>query len=153
VCLSFFKTLKKVRKFEWDEECNKTFTKLKEYLSNPPVMSRLMVRETLFLYLATIGGAMSAALVREEKDEQRPIYYVSRILRDAKTRYPPIEKLAFVPIITSRKLRPYFQAHSVWVLTKEPLKKALGCFDASGRLLKWAIELSEFDVIFHPVQL
>jgi RNase H-like domain found in reverse transcriptase len=133
--------LKKARKFEWDRECNKVFAKLKKYLSNPLVMSRPMVGETLFLYLAATGSTVSVALVREEKDEQRPIYYVSRILRDAETRYPPIEKLAFTLIITSRKLQPYFQAYSVWVLTNESLKKALGCFDASGQLQKWDVEL------------
>jgi RNase H-like domain found in reverse transcriptase len=111
-------------------------------------MSRPLAGEILFLYLAATGGTVSAALVREEKEGQRPIYYVSRILRDAKTRYPPIEKLVFAIIIASRKLRPYVQAHSVRVLTKDPLKKGFRYFDSSGRLLKWAIELSEFDP--HP---
>jgi hypothetical protein len=43
VCLPIFKTLKKIRKSEWDEDCNMAFLNLKEYLSNPPVMSRLIV--------------------------------------------------------------------------------------------------------------
>jgi RNase H-like domain found in reverse transcriptase len=91
-----------------------------------------MARETLFLYLAATWGVVSATLVQKEKDGQRPIYYVSRIIRDVKTRYPPIEKFSFALIIASQKLRPYFQEHSVWVLTKEPLKKILECFNASG---------------------
>jgi hypothetical protein len=52
--------------------------------------------------------------------------------------------------VASRKLWTYFQAHAIRVLPKEPLKKALGCFDTSRRLLKWAVELSEFDITFHP---
>jgi RNase H-like domain found in reverse transcriptase len=121
-----------VRKFEWDEECNKAFAKLKDYLSNPPMLSRPRPDEILFLYLAATRGTVSAALVREDEEGQRPVYYVFRILRDADTRYPPIEKLAFTVIVASQKLRPYFQAHVIRVLTKEPLKKALGCFDTLG---------------------
>jgi hypothetical protein len=56
VCLPFIKTLKKARKFEWDEECNKVFARLKEYLSNPPMLSRLRPGEVLFLYLAATEG-------------------------------------------------------------------------------------------------
>jgi RNase H-like domain found in reverse transcriptase len=104
VCLPFFKILKKVRKFNSDEICDKAFVKFKEYLSNPPVMSRPKAGEILFLYLAVTGGAVSAALVQEKKEGQRPVCYVSRILRDAETRYPPIEKLAFALIVASQKL-------------------------------------------------
>ncbi|XP_022892635.1 uncharacterized protein LOC111407412 [Olea europaea var. sylvestris] len=50
----------------------------------------------------------------------------------------------------SRKLRPYFQAHSIQVLTNFPLRQVMQKTDASGRLLKWAIELSEFDLTFRP---
>jgi RNase H-like domain found in reverse transcriptase len=124
--------LKKARKFEWDEECNMAFSKLKEYLSNPPVMRRPIVGEVLFLYLATTGGVVSATLVWKEREVQRPIYYVSHILRDAETHYPLIEKLAFALIIASQKLRPYFQAYLIRVLTKESLKKALGCSMLQG---------------------
>jgi RNase H-like domain found in reverse transcriptase len=85
VCLPFFKTLKKARKFEWDEECNKAFARLKEYLSNPPVLSRPRAEEILFLYLAATGGTVSAALIREDEKGQRSVHYFSHILRDAET--------------------------------------------------------------------
>jgi RNase H-like domain found in reverse transcriptase len=95
VCLPIFKTLKKISKSEWDEDCNMAFLNLKEYLSNPPVMSRLIVWAVLFLYHVATEGVVSAALIRKEKDVQRPIYYVSCILRDVETHCPPFEKLAF----------------------------------------------------------
>ena len=63
---------------------------------------------------------------------------------------PLIEKLAFSLITTIRKLRPYFQAHIINVLTDHPLKKATNKLEAVGRLIQWAIELSEFNIRYQP---
>ena len=61
-------------------------------------------------------------------------------------RYPMMEKLAFALIMAARKLKPYFQAHTIIVLTDQPLKRAMSSPEAAGRMALWAIELSEFDV-------
>ena len=61
-------------------------------------------------------------------------------------RYPRIEKLAFALIVASRKLCPYFQAHTIIVIMNQPLRKAMGRPDAAGRMIQWAVELSQFDV-------
>ena len=57
-----------------------------------------------------------------------------------------MEKLILTLVTTSRKLRPYFQAHTVEVLTEYPMKQILNKPETSRRLMKWAIELSEFDI-------
>jgi hypothetical protein len=57
-----------------------------------------------------------------------------------------MEKLAFALVTAARKLLPYFQAHTVIVLTNHPLRKAMNKPDAAGRLILWLIELSEFDI-------
>ena len=82
---------------------------------------------------------------------QRPIYYVSKRLLDAETKYPELEKLALALMVASRELRPYFHAHSIEVLTNYPLSQVLQKSEASGKLLKWAIELGQFEVNFHPL--
>ena len=64
---------------------------------------------------------MNAALIREEKKVQWPVYYVSKRLLDAETQYPELEKLALALVIMSRKLRSYFHAHTIEVLTNYPL--------------------------------
>ena len=61
-----------------------------------------------------------------------------------------MEKLAFALIIAARKLKPYFQAHTIVVLTDKPLRKAMSSLEATGRMTLWAIELSEFDIRYHP---
>jgi hypothetical protein len=92
VCFPFFKAMRKAAKFEWTEECTNAFEKVKQYLANPPRLSRPTAGDTLVLYLATTGHAVSAALVKEEGKEQMPIYFVSHVLRDAEARYTQIEK-------------------------------------------------------------
>ena len=61
-----------------------------------------------------------------------------------------MEKLAFALITASKKLRHYFQAHVIIVMTDHPLKKAMNKVEAAGQLIQWAIELSEFDIRYQP---
>ena len=61
-----------------------------------------------------------------------------------------MEKLILALVITSRKLRPYFQAHNVEVSTEYLMKQILYKPETSGRLITWAIELSEFDIRYKP---
>ena len=107
---------------------------MKAYLSSPPLLSPSQPGEELFLYLAVSPIAVSAALVREEEKVQKPVYYASRALHDAEERYPPMEKLAFALVTAARKLKPYFQAHTVNVLTNKPLWRAMSNPEATGRL-------------------
>ncbi|KAK1587454.1 hypothetical protein Q3G72_013021 [Acer saccharum] len=123
---------------------------LKTYLKSPPLLSKPKDNEVLFIYLAVSNTAVSAVLVREEESNQHPVYYVSKTLLDAETRYSRLEKLALALVMAARKLRPYFQCHSIKVLTAYPLKNILHKPELSGRLTKWAVELSEYDISFHP---
>ena len=91
-------------------------------------------------------AAVSAALVREEDKAQKPVYYASRALRGAEERYLPMEKLTFSLVMIAQKLKPYFQAHTVIILTDKPLRRAISNPEAAGRLTLWVIELSEFDI-------
>ena len=61
-----------------------------------------------------------------------------------------MEKLAFALITAARKLKPYFQTHTIVVLTDQPLKRAMSSPEAVGRMALWAIKLSEFDVQYRP---
>ena len=118
-CLPFFKTLKKA--FTWTDECQQVFKELKKYLTTPPLLSPSKQGKELYLYIAVSPTAISSALIREEDRRQLPVYYTSRALRGAEERYPLMEKLAFTLVTATRKLRPYFQAHSIIVLTNHPL--------------------------------
>ena len=105
-----------------------------------------MPGEELYLYLVVSPYAVSSALIREEGRVQKSVYHTSRALRGAEGRYLIMEKLVFALVTTFRKLRHYFQAHIINVLTDHPLKKAMNKLETAGQLIQWAIELSEFDV-------
>ena len=147
-CLPFFCNLKK--SFEWTDECQKAFEDLKKYLSSLPLLGLSMPGEELYLYIVVSQAAVSAALVRDEGGSQRPVYFISKAFRGAEERYPRMEKLAFALVTTVRKLKPYFQAHIIIVLTDQPLKRAMSSPKAARRMALWAIELNEFDVQYHP---
>ena len=79
----------------------------------------------MYLYLAVTPHAVSSTLVREEGRVQKLVYYTSRALKGVEGQYPQIEELTFALITASRKLRHYFQAHVINVMTDHPLKKAM----------------------------
>ncbi|KAL5556880.1 hypothetical protein UlMin_039116 [Ulmus minor] len=149
-CKPFFQALRKGKDFIWTVDCEQSFQELKSYLGKPPLLSKPHEGDSLILYLAVSKGAVSSALIREEDGVQWPIYYTSKSLLDAETRYPEIEKLALALMVAARKLRPYFQAHTIIIPTKFPLKQVFQKPEASGRLAKWSIELGEFDIQFKP---
>ena len=114
------------------------------------MLSPSQLGEELFLYLAVSPAVVSASLIKEEEKVQKPVYYTSRALRKAEERYLPVEKLAFALVMAAHKLKPYFQAYTVVVLTDRPLRQAMSNPDATGRLALWAIELSKFDIQYRP---
>ena len=63
-CMPFFQLLHKWKRFEWIEECFLAFQQLKEYLSRPPIMSKLEEEEVLFAYIAVASHAVSLVLYR-----------------------------------------------------------------------------------------
>ena len=145
-CLPFFKKLKKAKEFTWNEESQKAFEDFKRYMATPPLLSKPSQGEVLYLYLAVSDKALSAVLVKQEDKVQKPIYYVNKVLHGAELNYSAIEKFALAMIIASRKLRPYFQAHTIEILTDQPLRNVIHSPRASGRLIKWEIERGEFEI-------
>ncbi|GAU21317.1 hypothetical protein TSUD_372110 [Trifolium subterraneum] len=91
--------------------------------------------KTLYLYLAV---------------SEKPVYFVSRTLRGAETRYQKIERLSLAVVITTHKLRQYFQSHQVVLKTDYPIKNVLSKPDLVGRMVAWSVELSEFDITYIP---
>ena len=147
-CQPFFQVLKKA--FQWDAHCEEAFTALKTYLSSPPILVSPFEGELLTLYLAVSDFSTSAVLVRDKDRVHHLVYYCSRALRGAEERYPKMEKLILVLVTTERKLHPYFQAHTIEIPTEYLMKQVLHKPETFGRLMKWAIELSEFDIRYKP---
>jgi hypothetical protein len=100
----------------------------------------------LLLYVVAFDHAVSGVLVHEKDDGakiiQRPIYFVSEALSGAKLNYTEIEKNTYAVLTASRKLKHYFQGYEIIVPTSQPLGDILKNKEASGRIGKWATELS-----------
>ena len=90
----------------------------------------------LFLYLDVSQTVVNSALIREELKVQRLVYYKSQAFQGAEARYPRIEKMFFPLILTSRKFHPYFQARMIFVMTDQPIRKAMSRLDVVGRMVQ-----------------
>jgi hypothetical protein len=95
---------------------------------------------------------VSAALVREVDGEkgkfQSPVYFVSEASLGSKLLYSELEKIAYAMLMATRKLWHYFEAHKVIVLTDQPLNDLFINMEASSRIAKWVMELSEHTIDF-----
>ncbi|WJZ92611.1 hypothetical protein VitviT2T_011596 [Vitis vinifera] len=132
-------------------ECKQPFETVKRYLTEPPILSSPKSDEQLYIYLVVSDYAVSVILFRHIQDkEYRLIYYVSKAMVNVETQYPIMEHTALTLKNVAQNLRPYFQAHQVTILTNQPLRVTLHKPDLSRRMLKWVIELSEYEIKYQP---
>ncbi|RDY09027.1 Retrovirus-related Pol polyprotein from transposon 17.6, partial [Mucuna pruriens] len=110
-----FATLKKGGRFAWTDECEEAFLRLKAMMAAPPVLTRPRPGMPLYLYISVSDDAISSVLIQEERGEQRPVYFTSKVLQGIERRYQKIEKAALAVVVASRRLRPYFQNVSIIV--------------------------------------
>ena len=87
--------MNKWKRFEWTKECALAFQQLKEYLSQPPIMSSPKVDEVLFAYIAVAPHVVSLVLIRVDSGVQRLVYYVRKSLHEAEVCRLPLEKAIF----------------------------------------------------------
>jgi ribonuclease HI len=123
---------------------------LKQYLIDLTTLTPPTPGAPLLLYVATSHSVVSAALVQEKLDgqakKQAPIYFISEVLSTSKKNYTELEKVLYVVLMVSRKLRHYFQAYHIIVPSSQPLKDIMRNREATGRIGKWAAELNEFNI-------
>jgi hypothetical protein len=154
--LPFFKLLKHQEKFVWTPKADQALAQLKDFLSKPPVLTAPRKNEQLLLYLAATTHVVSTTIIVERQEDghaypvQGPIYFVSEVLSESKARYQPVQNLLYAVLITSRKLRHYFQEYSITVSTDYPLGGILRNQDATGRISKWAVKLGALNIDFKP---
>ncbi|GJR71068.1 reverse transcriptase domain-containing protein [Tanacetum coccineum] len=153
--LPFFNTLKNITKenkheYRWTPEAEEAFQQMKRLIMSLPSLTPPFPKETLYAYLAVSKEAVSAVLLTDRNGRQCPVQYVSRTLNEAERNYSPLEKLALSLINMTRRLRRYFEAHPVKVITDQPIKNILSRTEASGKLAKYAVEIGTYKISFMP---
>jgi hypothetical protein len=160
--LTILKILKKVDKFQWTTEAQEALDALKTFLTTPPVLKpprRAMPDqpvEDLLLYISCMTHVLSTSLVVERAEDghaypvQHPVYFNSVVLGPSKKKNPQVQKLLYAVLLTTRKLRHYFDDHKVIVVTGFPIGDILHNKEAIERIAKWACELGAHDIEFWP---
>jgi hypothetical protein len=154
--LLFFKILRGSDTFEWWLEQQEAFDALKEYIQKVPTLASLQSDQPLILYVSATHTTVSGSLIQEreilKEDKmllhQVPIYLVSKALSGSKKYYSEMEKICYVVVMSARKLRHYFEAHRVRVLTNQLLNDIFGNHGSTGRIGKWAMKLLEHVIYF-----
>lgn len=102
----------------------------------------------MFLYISATNVSLGALLAQhDEEGKEREVYYISRTLVGHELNYSSIEKTCLAVVFATQKLRYYMLIHSMKLIAKiDPLKYLLSNSTLIGRLAKWVMILSEFDI-------
>jgi hypothetical protein len=154
--LPFFTVLRGSAKMKWGPEQQKAFEDLKLYLQQLPTLSSLEQGQSLIIYVAATQSIISGGLVVEKEvikgvkttKKYFLIYFISEVLTGSKRYYSEMEKICYAVVMSARKLRHYFEAHTIKVLTNQPLNDIFSNKDSIDQISKWVIELSEYVVNF-----
>ncbi|GKD47815.1 reverse transcriptase domain-containing protein [Tanacetum coccineum] len=151
--LPLFKTLKKCMKksdFHWTSEAEQAFMQLKQHLSELPLLVAPKPKEELIIYLSASYGAVSAILMTEKGTIQMIVYFISHALQGPELNYTPMEKLVLSLVFAAKRLRRYFQAHPIAVITDQLIKQIISRLGVAGRLQKWSVMLGEHNITYRP---
>ncbi|XP_070014126.1 uncharacterized protein [Nicotiana sylvestris] len=136
---------------KWTVECQDAFDKIKEYLSNPPVLVPPEPGRPLFLYLIVLKNSFGCVLGKHDVTGKREqsIYYLSKKFSSYEAKYTLVERTCWALTWVAQKLRHYLQAYIAYLITRlYPLKYIYQKPMPTGRLAKWQILLTEFDIVY-----
>ncbi|KAA0048340.1 uncharacterized protein E6C27_scaffold264G00550 [Cucumis melo var. makuwa] len=140
------------KKFEekWNEDCEESFNKIKQYLQSPPVLIPPAPRQPLILYLTVLESSMGGVLGQHDLSrKEHVIYYLSKNFTDYESRYSMLERTCCALVWTAHRLRQYMLYHTTCLISKmDPIKYIFEKPLLSGRIAKWQVLLSEYDIVY-----
>jgi len=150
-CEPIFKLLKKDAAVKWTDECQEAFDKIKGYLSNPPVLVPPEPGRPLILYLTVLENSFGCVLGQHDLTgrKEQAIYYLSKKFTAYEVKYTHLEKTCCALTWVAQKLKHYLSSYTTYLISRlDPLKYIFQKPMPTGRLAKWQILLTEFDIIY-----
>jgi hypothetical protein len=145
--------IKANEEFRWGASQQQAFDEIKEYLSAPPVLVPPQQGKPFYIYLSVSDKSIASVVVQLCDGRERVVFYLSRRMLDAETRYPEIEKLCLCLFFTCTKLRHILlSAEAIVICKSDVIKHMLSAPVLKGRLGKWMFALSEFDIGYQPAK-
>ncbi|KAJ1378778.1 Ribonuclease H-like superfamily [Sesbania bispinosa] len=139
--------LKESNKYAWEKRHQESFEKIKRVVASAPTMSPPVKGVPLRLYLTVSQHAINGLITQEIEGKERPVSYLSRVMKDTEARYTMQEKYCLGVVYAAQKYRHYFQAHTIHIVSKsEGIKLMLNNSSVTGRLSKWALLISEYNI-------
>ncbi|RVW66483.1 Retrovirus-related Pol polyprotein from transposon opus [Vitis vinifera] len=147
-CEPIFRLLRKSQPTVWDDQCQRAFERIREYLLSPPVLAPPTPGRPLLLYLSVSDVALGCMLAQlDDSGKDRAIYYLSKRMLDYETRYVMIERYCLALVWATRRLRHYMTEYSVHLISRlDPLRYLFDRPALVGRLMRWLVLLTEFDI-------
>uniref|UniRef100_A0A2N9FR05 Uncharacterized protein n=1 Tax=Fagus sylvatica TaxID=28930 RepID=A0A2N9FR05_FAGSY len=127
------------------------FDKIKEYLLNPPILVPPTPGRPLILYLTVQEASMGCMLGQQDETgkKEQAIYYLSKKFTEPETRYLLVEKTCCALAWASKKLRQYMLYYTTWLVSRmDPIKYIFEKPALTGKIARWQVLLSEFDILF-----
>jgi len=150
-CEPIFKLLRKNQAVKWNEDCQIAFVKIKQYLREPPILRPPVPGRPLIIYLTVLDGSMGCVLGQQDETgkKEHAIYYLSKKFTDCEQRYSALEKTCYALAWTTNRLRQYMLSHTTWLISKmDPIKYIFEKPALTGRIARWQMLLSEFDILY-----
>ncbi|XP_070033029.1 uncharacterized protein [Nicotiana tomentosiformis] len=128
------------------------FERIKSYLMKPPVLAAPIPGKPLILYISAHERLVGELLAQGNNEgKENALYYLSRMMAPNDLKYSPIEKLCLALVISIQKLKHYFQAHIVRLVSRaNPIKFVMSKPVLSNRLARWYLQFQQFGIVYAP---
>ena len=141
---------RKFARFNWTDDCQLAFEKLKEKLVELPLLSFPDPNLPYTLYTDAsdkcIGACLTQTMIYNDEKVERPIYYLSHRLSDTQTRWSTIEKEAYAIYYSLQKLDHYLHnAEFVIKCDHRPLKYLLDSPMQNKKISLWALSIAGYN--------
>jgi hypothetical protein len=138
--------LKKGAKFEWTPEQEHAFERLKDKLTNQPILQYPDFSKEFVLTTDASNMGLGTVLSQGSIGKDLPIFYTSRSFNKAEVNYTKLERELLAVVTATKYFRPYLYGRHLKVVTDHrPLTWIMNVKDPGSRLLRWRIQLEEFD--------